>query len=41
MRVFEKETFELEARIRRGIEIERENQNMTRTAEQQRDKERE
>jgi hypothetical protein len=33
MRVFEKETFELEARIRRGIEVERENQNMTRTAE--------
>jgi hypothetical protein len=31
--MFEKETFELEARIRRGIEVERENQNMTRTAE--------
>lgn len=41
LRMFEKESFELEARIRRGIEVERENQNMTRTQEQQREKERE
>lgn len=41
LRMFEKETFELEARIRRGIEVERENHNMTRTQEQQREKERE
>lgn len=41
LRLFEKETFELEARIRRGIEIERENHNMTKNVEQQREKERE
>jgi chromosome segregation ATPase len=33
LRMFEKETFELEARIRRGIEVERENHNMTKNVE--------
>ena len=37
----EQESFEIQARIRRGIEVERENENITRSVEQQREKERE
>lgn len=37
----EQESFEIQARLRRGLEVERENENMTRTAEQWRERERE
>jgi hypothetical protein len=38
--LFEQESFEIQARIRGGIEVERENQNMFKTAEAYREKER-
>ena len=41
MKALEQESFEIQARIRRGIEVERENENITRSVEQQREKERE
>lgn len=41
LKSLEQESFEIQARIRRGIEVERENENMSRSAEQQREKERE
>lgn len=41
LKALEQESFEIQARIRRGIEVERENENITRSVEQQREKERE
>ena len=33
LRVLEQESFEIQARIRRGIEVERENENMNKSVE--------
>ena len=41
LKALEKESFEIQARIRRGIEVERENENITRNVEAHRDRERE
>lgn len=40
LRIFEQESFEIQARIRRGVEIERENENMAKNVEAQRERER-
>ena len=39
--MFERESFEIQAKIRRGFEVERENENITKTVENVRTKERE
>lgn len=41
LRQLEQESFEIQARVRRGIEVERENENISRSVEQWREKERE
>ncbi len=41
MKHLEKESFDIQARVRRGIEVERENENMNKSVEAQREKERE
>jgi tetrahydromethanopterin S-methyltransferase subunit B len=41
LRLFEKESFEIQARIKRGFEAERENENIVRTVDEYREKERE
>ena len=41
LKALEQESFEIQARIRRGIEVERENENITRNVEAHRDRERE
>ena len=41
LKALEQERIAIQARIRRGIEVERENENITRSVEQQREKERE
>ena len=41
LRLFEKESYEIQARIKRGLEVERENENITKTVDQYREKERE
>jgi hypothetical protein len=41
LRIFEKESFEIQAKIRRGFEVERENENISKSVENQREKERE
>jgi len=41
LKSLEQESFEIQARIRRGIEVERENENISRSVEQQRERERE
>lgn len=38
LRLLESESFEIQARIRRGVEVERENENISRTVEAQRDR---
>jgi inhibitor of KinA sporulation pathway (predicted exonuclease) len=39
LRILEQESYEIQARVRRGIEVERENENISRSVEQQREKE--
>jgi len=41
LRNLEQESFEISARVRRGIEVERENENISKSVEAQREKERE
>lgn len=41
LRLFEKESFEIQARIKRGFEVERENENIVRSVEEYKEKERE
>lgn len=41
LKILEQESFEIQARIRRGIEVERENENITKTVDQYKEKERE
>ena len=38
LRLLESESFEIQARVRRGVEVERENENISRTVEAQRDR---
>ena len=38
LRVLEQESFEIQARLRRGIEVERENENISRSVETQRER---
>ena len=38
LRVLEQESFEIQARLRRGIEVERENENISRSVEAQRER---
>jgi predicted ATP-grasp superfamily ATP-dependent carboligase len=38
LRLLESESFEIQARVRRGVEVERENENISRTVEDQRDR---
>lgn len=41
MRIFDQESFEIRAKIKRGIEVERENENIIRTVDEYRERERE
>ena len=41
LKILEQESFEIQARIRRGIEVERENENITKTVDQYKENERE
>ena len=41
LKLFEKESFEIQTKIRRGFEVERENENISKSMEQYREKERE
>jgi len=41
LKQLEQESFEIQARVRRGIEVERENEHINKSVEQQRDRERE
>lgn len=41
LRILEQESFEIQARVRRGIEVERENENISKSVSEQREKERE
>lgn len=38
LRLLESESFEIQARVRRGVEVERENENISRTVEVHRDR---
>lgn len=38
LRLLESESFEIQARVRRGVEVERENENISRTVEAHRDR---
>ena len=40
LKIFERESFEIQNKIRRGFEVERENENITKTVEQYRHAER-
>lgn len=41
LKIFEKESFEIQTKIRRGFEVERENENISKTVDQYRQQERE
>ena len=41
LRIFEKESYEIQAKIKRGFEVERENENISKAVDTMRDKERE
>jgi hypothetical protein len=40
LRIFERESFEIQAKIKRGFEVERENENISKAVDTMRDKER-
>lgn len=40
LRIFEKESYEIQAKIKRGFEVERENENIAKAVDTMRDKER-
>lgn len=40
LRIFERESYEIQSKIKRGFEVERENENITKAVDTMRDKER-